>query len=363
MVSRIINKAPQIHSSGRWAFKVGVCCSLALSLPNQSFAQTDQDTASARAAATAGAQAFEAGNWQRSIDYFERAEALVHSPVHLWYLASASAKLGKLVSAQEKCTKVQREEAASNASSGVVRAHNGCEELLEDLEGRVPALTLEVQGLSDGANIRLSRNGAAVPAATIGVPVPLDPGNYNFEGLADGFRAKASVVLAEGQKRTLALVFEPDASARVSPPAPQPANGVASAPAATQPEAPYRSGKGGPPIGSYLSWVVGAGGIGVGVGFTMMGLETGKKIDDKCGGDRDDCRAGSPEDQVAITSLVGNEQTYYVISGIGYGVGGAAILTGFLLWAFKPDPRPSSASGVHVTPVIGYQHVGLAGTF
>ena len=109
-------------------------------------AQSEEDRANARAAAGAGADAFDAGNFQKSADYFERAESLVHSPVHQWYIARSIKELGQLVKARELCMRVVRE-GTKGASSGVLAANDGCQDILKDLEGRIPALTIEVAGL------------------------------------------------------------------------------------------------------------------------------------------------------------------------------------------------------------------------
>ena len=56
-------------------------------------AQTDLERATARDAANSGRAAFDAGQYERAIDSFSRAESLVHAPPHLLFLARAQAKL------------------------------------------------------------------------------------------------------------------------------------------------------------------------------------------------------------------------------------------------------------------------------
>jgi len=57
-------------------------------------AQTDLERATARDAANSGRAAFDAGQYERAIDSFSRAESLVHAPPHLLFMARAQAKLG-----------------------------------------------------------------------------------------------------------------------------------------------------------------------------------------------------------------------------------------------------------------------------
>jgi hypothetical protein len=356
----------------RGGLQAGLVLAIGMGTARLAHAQSDQDTASARAAATAGAQAFEAGNWKRAIDYFERAEALIHSPVHLWYLASASAKVGKLVAAQEKCNKVQREGVAPGASAGLVNAYEGCVDLLEDLESRVPTISLEVSGLPEGAEFEVTRNGVKIASATVGVAVPADPGSYSFEGRADGFRATSSVTVSEGQHKIVVLTFSADPNVRIHKAEPKPVldGGTQSVKMNDTPPPEPQFRRRGPPIGSYLSWVLGAGAAGAGVGFTVLALDSGRAIDGMCGGNRSACKIDNTDPDeydanlVRLTQLKADEQAFYVLSAVGYGVGGLGIVGGFLIWALQPSnttARPTPQ--FQITPVLGFQHIGVAGRF
>src|ERR1700709_1363758 len=75
---------------------VVVSLGMVLAQPS-AWAQTDDDRAGARVAATEGVKAINEKRWADAADLFTRAESLVHSPVHLLYLARAQEKLGKLV--------------------------------------------------------------------------------------------------------------------------------------------------------------------------------------------------------------------------------------------------------------------------
>ncbi len=82
-----------------WAALIG------LFLATNATAQTDSERASARAAAIAGGEAFQAGDFKRSLDLFRRAESLPHSPVHELYAARSLVRLGRLVEAREQYMK------------------------------------------------------------------------------------------------------------------------------------------------------------------------------------------------------------------------------------------------------------------
>lgn len=334
---------------------------LSLTFSNASFAQSDDQTAAARAAAEAGANAFDSGKWEKSINYFERAEALVHSPVHLWYIARASMKVGRLVAAKEKCVKVQREGLPSGASRGVTSAHDGCDDILREVEGRLASLTIEIDGLPEDLDFEVVRNGTKVSSAIVGVPAPIDPGKYALLGKANGYSAEElTVTLAEAERKVVTLRFVRDASAQLrSEPSEQEAR------SASPPPAPENRGgmRAGPPIGSYFAWVVGAGGIGAGIGMTLHSMSLGNQLDAFCDGSRTDCPQEKYNDPRA-QSLEQDRRTFEILAGVSYGIGGAAILTGFALWAFRPAPSQSAQiESFEIHPLIGFDRVGVVGRF
>lgn len=349
-------------SRATWA---GIFASVSLTLVSPSWAQTDDQIAAARAAADAGANSFEAGNWEKAIGYFERAEALVHSPVHLWYIAQASAKLGRLVVAKERCVKVRREGLPEGASSGRIAAYEGCESLIREIEGRLASLTIEVSGLPDDAEFEVLRNGAKVPSAIVGVPAPIDPGTYTLAGRANGFKAdELKVHLSESERKLVTLRFISDPTASLTP---ETTSGSETKPAPAAATAPVDSRRGGfraaPPIGSYLAWVIGAGAIGAGIGMGVHSIGLGNQLDDICMGSRTNCRKDVYE--LSTTQKVESDRrTFEILSVVGYGVGGAAILTGFAIWAFHPAPTPIAKNDhFEVHPIIGMGRLDLVGTF
>lgn len=357
----------------RRALRVCLSLCVALSLAAPAYAQNEEERANARAAAGAGADAFDAGNYQKAADYFERAETLVHSPVHLWYIARSVKELGQLVKARELCMRVVRE-GTTGASSGVLAANDGCRDILKELEGRVPTLTIEVEGLEKGVKYSVERNGAAVALAVIGIPAPVDPGEYTVSGRADGFFApEQKVTLAEGGTASITLTFQPGSPAVVdapTEPAPaEPTDAPPTTPAADQPPQADGGTKSGPPVASYILWGGGLGAVAFGV---VMGIDSKNKADEvseRCGGDPATCRVDAGSRAAGdISSLNDQAGTSQILSIVGYGVGGAAIATGFVLWIVDMNKNKGKASTAlyeepRLRPVLGFGHVGVAGTF
>src|SRR5688572_13849493 len=78
-------------------------------------AQTEEEIAGARSAATPGVKAYDAGDYAQAVDLFQRAESLVHAPPHLLYMARGNEKLGHLVTARELYNKIIRETLPASA--------------------------------------------------------------------------------------------------------------------------------------------------------------------------------------------------------------------------------------------------------
>jgi hypothetical protein len=104
-------------------------------------AQTDQERAGARAAATQGAEAFSQKRYADAVDLFTRAESLVHSPSHLLYMARSFEKLGKLVQAREAYLKITREPIGPTTPAAFKSAKDEAQSALSSLEPRVPYVT------------------------------------------------------------------------------------------------------------------------------------------------------------------------------------------------------------------------------
>ncbi|HEY3666122.1 MAG TPA: hypothetical protein VGL19_08990, partial [Polyangiaceae bacterium] len=110
------------------------------------FAQTDDDRAGARVAATEGVKASNEKRWADAADLFTRAESLVHSPVHLLYLARAQEKLGHLVKARENYTRVIREHLGADSPDAFKQAQASAQQEVGALEPRLAAITVKLGG-------------------------------------------------------------------------------------------------------------------------------------------------------------------------------------------------------------------------
>jgi hypothetical protein len=143
------------------------------------WAQSDDDRAGARVAATEGVKAINEKRWADAADLFSRAESLVHSPVHLLYLARAQEKLGHLVKARENYNKILREKYSTDAPDAFRQAQSSAQQESAGLDARLAAITVKLDG--EKGPVTVTMDGEKVPPALIGLPLPVDPGSHTFE--------------------------------------------------------------------------------------------------------------------------------------------------------------------------------------
>jgi len=325
-------------------------------------AQTDEQRAGARAAATQGAQAFSEKRWADAVDLFTRAESIVHSPVHLLYLARAYENLGSLVKARETYIKITNEEIPAGATQPIRSAHADAEKELQALEPRVPYVSVVVQG-GGPKPVTVTMDGIQVPPALIGVPRPVDPAEHRFEAVAEGMdSAVSSVVVREGRSETVVLTLHPSATAPAAPAgAPAPVTtGFAAMPAAPPPAPPGADTGHGPSPLTWVAFGVGAVGIGVGTGFLLSSNSKVHDANDLCtaGPDHDACPANVAG---KAASLDDEARTARTISIVGFVVGGVGVATGATLLVLGLGHKEPAAASIE--PFVGLGSAGVNGRF
>ncbi len=303
-------------------------------------AQSDEDRATARAAATQGLAAEESGNFAESVELFKRAEAIVHAPPHLLHIARGEARLGHLVAAQESYVKITREELASSAPKAFVEAQAAAQQELAELKPRIPSLKIVVEG----GKGKVTLDGAPVPDALVGIARPIDPGRHQLKAMGHHLAsAPATVEIAEGAHESVTLKLEPSADADIDEPA---------KPTTTAPEE-----KRGSNVPAFVAWGIGV--AGVAVGTAMVFVNRGKREDAEkiCppGPCFESRRAevealDSDADQAATLAWIG-----YSVGAVGLGVGTVLFLTNR-----KSSPKESARA---VTPWVSLGGAGLQGRF
>jgi hypothetical protein len=317
-------------------------------------AATDEERAAARGLADKAMSAFKEHRYADAIDLFQRAETLVHSPIHLLFLGRAHAASGQLVRAHEAFLKASREEVAADAPASRARAVADATKELEAIRPRLAELTIRVFGGPDAPNVTV--DGTGIAAVLVGVPMPVDPGAHRVEVKAAGFlSAWRNINLAEGQRESIKLELVPDPNVTAKTPASddvKAADPVVSEPAESGGRSP------GLLVGSIAGFAVGiAGGV---LGTTELSVaNTARERSDywytTC---YTDCRSLTEERRLAANEHYRNAAIAYIAGGVGLLAGGA-----LLIYYLADDAPPKPDGAVNLQPWIGVGSVGLHGTF
>ncbi|MGC4069109.1 MAG: hypothetical protein QM784_31580 [Polyangiaceae bacterium] len=335
-----------------------------LSLAGSSFAQTDEERAGARAAASKGVNAFSQGNWAEAADLMARAEKLVHSPTHLLYLGQAQEHQGQLVAAQETYFKIVREKLRPDAPEVFRTAQQEAQKRLDGLSPRIPQISIVVQGTSSDQPVTVMMDGKNVPEALVGVPHPVDPGAHEFGANVGERRSNlVKIELREGTTETVVLTLPatgPGEAAKAPGASGSNANPGTSVGVDSQDVTSAASGTSPLRIASYASLGVGVVGLGLGTVFAVISSNKSSDADKACDAGADGKCRGEPSKVQSLDDDAKSAKTISVISFVGGGVGLAAGITMYLLSSPTKESAPKSA---WVTPYVSPSMVGVVGGF
>jgi hypothetical protein len=285
----------------------------------------------------AGREAMERGDYVQACSRFEESHRLEPAGGTAFNLAACFEKLGRVASAW----KTYRE-AAERLPAGDARGRIS-EEQARALEGKLPKLTLRSNEPAGAIEVEL--NGVALGAASLGLPLPVDPGEQRIVVRASGRNARAlTVVVAQGESKE--VVLSPGASV-----APGPAE---SAPQKTAPPPippPVDNGSGQRTLG----WAVGGlGAAGIAVSLVTGAMVLGKKstVDSEC--TSESCSSEGADAASSGRTLSTVSTAAFVVGAVGVGVGAYLLLS-------APDGAATARVGVRSRSAI--PELVLEGTF
>ncbi len=332
------------------------------------FGQSDEQRAAARELAGAGAAAFNNQQYKEAVEFFTKAESLVHAPPHLMFLARSHAKLGQFVKAREAYMKVIKEQLPANAPQAFRDAQGTAQGELAEFESKIGRIAIKVEGAEDVKDLVVKMDGVQVPNVVLGVPQPADPGEHTIEASAAGYMSEPQkVTLADGERgaANLKLVVDPNA--------PKPEAAAAAGDATKSDSAPGTAGgnptedkgtsqeAGGSKVPAYVALGVGAVGLGLGTVFLLQWSSKNSEEDDICSLPGGACPLDRKDDVDALDS---GEKTASIISIAGFGLGAAGIATGIvLLTTGGGSSKSEAATKTHITPWASLNSAGVAGRF
>ncbi len=327
-----------MNSSFRYSlFAVSLLGPLALALPAAA-----QDIAAAEALFNDGLAHMEAGRYETGCKAIAESQRLDPRAGTLFTLATCEARWGHVATAVTRfgdyLTLYERLTPEQQARQG--NRPISAKEQRAKLGPEVPELTLS---LLPGAPVGtvVERNGAVIAGAALGLPLPVDPGEYLVSTRVPGGDVwEQRITIAKGEKKqvTLQVTTAPAVDASKGKVVPVKGKVIESGPPAV------KTGPSGRRVAAYV--VGGVGLAGLALGGVMGGLTLAKKgtIDEHCGkginsSDETLC------DQTGLDAANG-AKTFGLVSTLGLAVGLAGVATSAVLLLTEPR-KTTTANAAH----------------
>ena len=284
----------------------------ALSFATPAHATTPSDAAASQALFERGRKAAERGDFQLACSSFAESQRLDPGAGTLMNWATCEARQGQLAAAWQHFN-----EAATLLRPGDDRAAF-VQRQIRALSARLPRLTVRLSAVAPAGTLVL-RNGIALSEPSMGVPLPVDPGNVELLVTCAGHHPRRSVLpIAEGEQ--LELTLEPG-----EPYAPvAPSRGATNQPA---PRTEAEPGRWQRDLGISL---VALGSLGAGLGLASGVVVAARKASADA-----HCPAQRCDDQGLRAADSG--ERWLVVNTVAWSA--AALLGGGALWLTAPSRR------------------------
>jgi hypothetical protein len=308
---------------------------------SESYEESDARMA-ARVLAAQGSAAFEQRDFERALELFGRASAIIPAPTITLMEARSLVELGRLVEAADKYVTTQRMLSLDPANAVFRDAADTAERELELLLPRIPTLRVRLLRVTPTEQPEIQINGRKIPPALASLERPADPGSYRVEvRLATGVVTR-DVTLTEGQHLDVDIT-------PLEPPAPKPAPVVAAPQASAKPQPAPRSF-------NALGWTVtgaGAAFIGAGAVAGIIALNTKSELEDVC----------NPLCPREYSDDLDKWRLTRTLSYVGFGLGIAGVASGTYL-LLRPAPSVGhTPRKTGVALAVGPASLSLRGNF
>ncbi|HEY1694993.1 MAG TPA: hypothetical protein VGG39_22650 [Polyangiaceae bacterium] len=343
---------------------------------------TAADKETARGLMTEGRADRDKGDLKGALKAFQGADALMHVPTTGLEVAKTQMAMGLLVEARDTALRVSRSQGGADEPAPFKQARDAASSLNDEIEARIPAVTVTLKNVPDGVTAAVTIDGAPVPSAALGEPRKMNPGHHVIVAKGGGVEAKAEVDLAEKDHKDVPLELPAGAQAGVA--AAGTTDGAAAggstdtAPAADTGVAGGKSGfSKGLVFGGF--GLAGAGLIaGTITGVLSMSKTNSIKSSPLCasGGGSTQCGPGENSDISSAKSMATLSTVSFIVAGAGGVIGVIGLLTGNHSGGSEPAAAPASppsddtsggtdqsSSRLELHPWFGLGSAGLTGTF
>lgn len=279
--------------------------------PGHAAAQDGDKKAIAEAAFVRGRELMDQGKPAEACPKFEESARLDPSVGAFLNLGLCNEQLGRTATAWAR----YKEAATLAHATGDADRLRTAEEFAGKLAPKLSRLRIDAE--TPAAGLVIKRNGEVLGAALLGDPIPVDPGEHTIEATAPGFSSWSTTIVV-GKDADAKTVSVP---ALVADPNVKPVEKID-----TPPVAPSTNGL---RIAAFVAGGVGIAALGVGAVFGGLATSDVGKADPLC-----------PEKKCNAEgfALIEGAQTKALASTIGFGVGGAALAAGVVLFFVSRSP-------------------------
>ena len=291
------------------------------------------DPPAAREQVKLGYQLAQDGKCDEAVPHFVESLRLDVKAITLINLAACEEKTGKLADALGHWVEA-RARAQAEGNAGI---EEEAEKKTKALESRVPKLTVAVKNAPP--DVEVVRDGVALGAASMGVPLPVNPGAHTLVVRAKGHEDNAqNVTIVEAETKRVELEVGAVRKAVASEPAKP----------GTDTDTDGEASKTSPLV--YVGFGTAMVGIAIGGVTGVMAFGKASTAKDECPNTVDCSQAGK--------DAVDSGRSLGTISTIGFAVAsvGAAVGVYGLVWG---KPKSSASVAVSMGPMGG----GVRGTF
>jgi hypothetical protein len=318
-------------------------------------ASAQADSAAARALFSEGRKLMQAEKFDEACPKFEESLRLDNGIGTQFNLAHCWEKIGRTASAWAMFLDVAAAARASNQNEREAAAR----ERASVLEPKLTRMRIVVT--DPAPDTKVTRDEVDVRPAAWGTAMPVDPGEHVVTVTAPGKQSWSQAVKVPANSKTFSVtvpvledVVVAKAPEPVAPTEPQPVRG----------DSTRDSGGGsGSKMAAYVVGGVGLAAVATGTLFALQSRSDNNKAlglclehDDVTG--EDICP--TPDEQTSHDDLVKDAKREQVIGIIGFGVGGAALVTAVILYVTAGDDSDPERADLFVTPVVGPNDWGAA---
>jgi hypothetical protein len=345
---------------------LGWCVLLTAAMASAEPTAADRETA--RSFMQEGRELRDKGDLQGALKRFQAADAIMHVPTTGFEVARTQVALGLLVEARDTIAAIRKTPAKPSDPEPFTEARAKAEDLDGSLEGRVPSLTIAVEGVPEGQTPTVTIDGVQVPAAAVSLPRKVDPGHHVIVAKAAAAEGTQEIEIHEKEQKQVQVTLSA-ASVPPSSGGEPPANPEATPEEQTTSHSP-----------SWITWAgVGLAGVGVVAGSITGILELSKAsaLSDECSkvavnGKKACANPQSQSDLSTAQTLATISTVSFIAAGVGAAVALGSLVVGHPVPAAANAPPPSAARsdarrarGAQwiVTPWIGLGAAGLRGSF